>query len=82
MSLTTVQKLGDALVVVLPSELQEELKLSEGSALEMEAHQGKLLVRRRKYTMQELVEQCDPNAPVSDEDRAWDAMMPAGREII
>ena len=82
MAIATVQRFGEALVVVLPLELQQELNLAEGAALEMEAQQGKLLVRRRKYTLQELLDQCDPDIPFSDEDRAWDAMRPVGREIL
>jgi antitoxin ChpS len=82
MSFTTVQKLGDTFVVVLPPELQQEMQLAEGSKIEMHADQGKVRVSRRKYTLQELIDQCDPNAPVSDEDRAWDEMKPVGRELI
>ncbi len=82
MSFATVQKLGDTLVLVVPPELQQEMQLAEGTKLEMQADHGKLRVRRRKYTLQELLDQCDLTAPISDEDRAWDAMKPVGQELI
>lgn len=37
---------------------------------------------RRRYTAQELVEQCDPQEPLSDEDRAWLDAPPIGREAL
>jgi len=82
MSFATVQKMDGALVVVLPPELQQELQLAEGTQLEMRAEQGRVNVRRRKYTLQELLDQCDFSLPMSQEDREWDQMKPVGREII
>ena len=82
MSFATVQKLGETLVVVVPPELQRQLQLAEGSSLEMEAHQGKLLVSRRKYTLRELLDQCDFSIPMSHEDREWLDAPAVGRELI
>jgi antitoxin ChpS len=82
MSFATVQKLGETLVIVVPPELQRQLQLAEGSALEMEAHKGKLVVSRRKYTLQELIDQCDFSIPMSDEDREWLDTPAVGRELI
>jgi len=82
MLIATVKKWGDDLVVILPPELRQELHLSEGSRLEMQPDQGGVKVRRSKYTLKELLDQCDFSLPMSDEDRAWDQMKPVGREII
>lgn len=38
--------------------------------------------RRRRYTAVELVGQCDPQVPLSDEDRAWLEAPPVGREAL
>jgi antitoxin ChpS len=38
--------------------------------------------RKPKYTLEELVAQCDPNAPLSEEDRAWLDAPPVGREVL
>lgn len=39
------------------------------------------VVTRRKESLADLLERFDPNAPVSDENRAWDDMAPVGREF-
>lgn len=39
------------------------------------------VVTRRKESLADLLERCDPNAPLSDEDRAWENMAPVGREF-
>jgi len=82
MSFATVQKLGDTLVLVVPPELQQEMQLAEGTKLEMQADQGKLIVRRRKYTLQELLDQCDFSIPMTDEEREWIDAPAVGREVI
>jgi antitoxin ChpS len=82
MSFATVQKLGDTLVLVVPPELQQELRLAEGTKLEMEADQGRVIVRRHKYTLQELLDQCDFSLPMSPEDREWLDAPAVGRELI
>lgn len=82
MSFAIVQKLGETLVIVVPPELQQQLQLAEGIALEMEAQQGKLLVRRRRYTLKELLDQCDFSIPMSEEEREWIDAPAVGRELI
>lgn len=37
---------------------------------------------RPRYTLEELVTQCDPDAPLTDEDRAWLEVPPVGREAL
>jgi len=37
--------------------------------------------RKPHYTLAELLAECDPMAPLTDEDRAWLNSTPAGREL-
>jgi len=37
---------------------------------------------RNRYTAIELMAQCDPNAEMAEDLKAWDQMVPVGREII
>ncbi len=37
---------------------------------------------RRRYTLKELLAQCDPKAPRSEEDSEWLTGNPIGRELI
>ena len=34
-----------------------------------------------RYTLSELIDQCDPSAPLTEEDRAWLDAPPVGREF-
>lgn len=36
----------------------------------------------KRYTSAELMAECDPNAEMTEEMKAWDQMVPVGREII
>jgi hypothetical protein len=38
--------------------------------------------RKGRYSLAELIAQCDPNAPASAEDRAWLEAPPMGREAL
>jgi antitoxin ChpS len=38
--------------------------------------------RKSKYSLEELVAQCDPSAPLSEEDEAWLRDSAVGREAI
>jgi len=38
--------------------------------------------RKGRYTLAELVDQCDPQAPMSTEDREWLDSQPFGREAL
>lgn len=37
---------------------------------------------RPRYTLAELLSQCDPSTPMTEEDRAWLDAAPVGREEI
>ena len=37
---------------------------------------------RKRYTAAELMAQCDPNAEMTEEMKAWDRMVPVGQEIV
>ena len=37
--------------------------------------------RKGKYSLADLLSQCDPNAPLSDEDRAWLDAPSVGRKV-
>lgn len=39
-------------------------------------------VNQPRYTLAEMMEQCDLSAPMTEEDRAWLDLIPVGREII
>jgi len=69
----------------IPKAILDGLHLQPNASVGVAIADGKLIVDphpRRRYTLADLLEQCDPDAPRTAEDEAWLADMPAGREEI
>lgn len=75
------------MVLTIPKAHAQSLGLTEGARIGVTIEDGKLVgdpaVRARpQYRLAELLAECDPTAPLSDEDRAWLADEPVGDEAI
>lgn len=81
---STIQEKDGKFTVDVPADLIQQHGLHTGSSLEVEIVNERLLLRRRrsKYTIEELLAQCDFSLPISEEDKQWEAMPAVGREII
>ena len=86
---TTVKKAGGSLMVTVPAPLRDALRLSEGQELTVTVEGGRLVYeakarrrRRSKYTLEELLAQCDFSQPYSEEELAWLNAPPVGREVL
>ncbi len=81
---STVQESPDGLVLTVPDDMRIDLALAAGAELELELDSQQLVVRRvhPRYTLQELLDQCDGSLPISEEDRQWESMAPVGRELL
>ena len=86
MQTSVLRKVGGSVMLSLPLALLDRLGLSAGSEVGIDIENGRLVVqappKKRKYTLSELLAQCDYTDGPSDEDLAWDRMKPAGREIL
>lgn len=76
-------------VIQLPDEQVVALTAkAESMGMTLEAWLGELSVmestdkRRPRYKLEDLLAQCDMNAPLTDEDRAWLGAPPVGREVL
>ena len=72
-------------MMTVPKPVLEELGLQANTKVEVTVENGRLIAvprTRPKYTLEELVAQCDPDAPLGEEDRRWLNDPPAGREVI
>ena len=89
---TRLKKAGGSLVVTMPAAARNLLHLTEGQEMAVSVEGSKVVmepmptakplrVRRPKYTLEELVAGMNPDAPLSDEERAWMDAPPVGREI-
>lgn len=82
---SNLRQVGGSVMMTVPPSILEMLDISAGSAVSLAVQAGKLVVepkRRKKYNLQELLAKCDPSAPISDEDREWQAIPPIGRELL
>lgn len=79
---TTLRNFGNSIGLVIPKLVRESLHLNAGQTVTLEQTENGLLIKplARKYTLDELLAQCDPNAPMPDEIVAWQAMPAVGNE--
>ncbi len=84
MHTTNLRKVGGSVMLAVPPAILDLLHLEAGATVGLAVDGDRLVVDPRvkpRYTLDELLAQCDPDAPVSDEDRAWLNLPPAGREL-
>lgn len=81
---TKLRKVGGSVMLAIPPTILDALGLSAEKSVGLHVVDGELVVRptRPRYTLDELLDQCDPDAPVSDDDRAFLDSAPVGRELI
>ena len=85
MHTTNLRKVGGSIMLAVPPALLDLLHLRPGAKVGLAVQNGRLIVepqQRPRYTLAELLAQCDPKAPRSREDREWFDDKPAGGEII
>lgn len=78
-----IRKLGNSAGVILPATLLKSLGLCVGQRLEAEEVDGKLMLtpRAKKYTLNELLAQCDQKAPPPADVVGWNDMPAVGAEV-
>ena len=85
MHTTILRKVGDSVMLAVPPALLKILRLRPGATVGITVENGRLLVeprQRPRYTMDELLAQCNPRAARSKQDRAWLRDGPTGKELI
>ncbi len=78
-----IRKIGNSAGVIIPATVLEQLNASVGSSLEATVQGDKLTLTaaRPRYTLAELLAQCDPKAPVPADIQAWQDAKPVGNEV-
>jgi antitoxin ChpS len=82
---THLRKVGGSVMMAVPSAILEQLQLQAGATVNLAIEGGRLIVepkRKPRYSLEELLAQCEADAPVSAEDREWLDAHPVGREIL
>ena len=82
---TTLRKVGGSIMLIVPPALLDMLQLRPGSKVGVAVHKGRLVVEPRlrpRYTLEELLAQCNRKARRTEEDQEWLGNKPAGRELV
>ncbi|BCH58621.1 MazE family transcriptional regulator [Agrobacterium vitis] len=80
-----LRKVGGSVMVAVPPALLDVLHLSAGATVAMAVDNGRLVIEpqaRPRYTLEELLSQCDGSAEVSADDREWLDGGPVGGELM
>jgi len=85
MHTTSLRKVGGSVMLTVPPALLDILQLQPGAKVGIAVDRGRLIVEprlRRRYTLDELLAQCDPKARRSKIEREWLDSKPVGGELI
>jgi len=85
MHTTNLRKVGGSIMLAVPPALLDMLQLRPGAKVSIAVQSGRLIVeprRRPRYTLDELLAQCNPKARRSKDEREWVSEKPAGAELI
>ncbi len=85
MHTTNLRKVGGSIMLVLPPALLDILHLRAGARVGLAVRSGRLVIEpkpRPRYSLDELLAQCDSKAPRGKEEREWLDDKPAGGELI
>jgi antitoxin ChpS len=79
-----LRKFGNSTGAAFPPSVLKDLGLKAGQPMTMDTTaDGKItLTPKRKYTLSELLAQCDSHAAVPADIAAWEAAGPAGQELL
>lgn len=80
----TIQKWGNSAAVRLPTAVLTQSGLSIGDVVDANSVHGALtlIAAKPKYSLSDLVAQCNSNAPLPEDLIAWDQMQPVGSEAV
>lgn len=84
MHTTNLRKVGGSVMLAVPPAILDLLHLHAGATVGLAVEQGRLVVEptlRPRYSLDELLAQCDESAEVSVEDRAWLDSNSVGSEL-
>ncbi|EKS5492680.1 type II toxin-antitoxin system antitoxin ChpS [Escherichia coli] len=79
----TIKRWGNSSGMVIPNVVMKELNLRPGQSVEAQVSNNQLILTpiSRRYSLDELLAQCDMNAAELSEQDVWGKATPAGDEI-
>jgi antitoxin ChpS len=81
---TSLRKVGGSIMMAVPPAILDLLQLKNGTSVGLTVEDGRLVVQARhqlRYTLEELIAQCEPAAEDDDNRVILDAP-PVGKELL
>lgn len=82
---SNLRKVGGSVMLAVPPAILDLVQLRVDSTVNLMVENGRLIVSpepRKRYSLQELLAECDTSAPLSVEDKEWTGSGPVGKELI
>lgn len=85
MHTTNLRKVGGSVMLAVPPAILDLLHLQAGATVSVAVDGGRLVVEpqsRPRYSLDDLLAQCDASAELTTEDRSWLDAKPVGSELL
>ena len=85
MHTTNLRKVGGSVMLAVPPAILDLLHLQAGATVSVDVDGGRLVIEpqsRPRYSLGDLLAQCDESAELTTEDRAWLDVKPVGSELL
>jgi antitoxin ChpS len=81
---TNLRKVGGSIMLAVPPALLDVLHLQAGAKVRLAVDNGRLVVEpsRPRYTLEELLAQCDPTSEPTTGEKEWLGSSPVGNELL
>jgi antitoxin ChpS len=82
---TNLRKVGGSIMMSVPPAILDLLHIGAGAKVGLAVDNGRIVVEpqsRPRYSLEELIAECDASAKHSAEEREWLNSHPAGSEIL
>jgi antitoxin ChpS len=84
---TNFRRFGSSLGLTIPRALRDDMGFYEGQSVLLQGKANRLIVipqmqPKKKFTLNELVAQCDLSAPMPQDLMDWQNMPPVGQEML
>jgi antitoxin ChpS len=85
MHTTNLRKVGGSIMLAVPPALLDILDLQPGARVGIVVQSGRLVIepeQRPRYTLNELLAECNPKARRLKEEKEWFSSKRVGRELL
>lgn len=84
MAIVKLRKVGGSIIVAIPPAFLEELRVGADSECDLAIIDGTLVMKpaRKRYRLDDLLAQCDLDAPLSEAEREWMEAPAVGLEVL